>query len=115
MSKNQKHYRLDYGIVALLSFSFGSASLGFSDVTLPHLASRLICFLAIALAGGSTQPAFSHPGHELELPSLGSLSWLRFLSKGIPICCLRQRNWLLSELRKGERRAEGGLPEAEFL
>ena len=26
-----------------------------------------------------------------------------------------KRNWLLGELRKGERRVEGGLPEAEFL
>lgn len=82
----------------------------------PTFASRLICFLAIALAGGSTQPAFSHPGHELEPPSLGSLSVAKVLIERHPYLLPQaKRNWLLSELRKGERRVEGGLPEAEFL
>jgi len=82
----------------------------------PTFASRLICFLVIALAGGSTQPAFSHPGHELEPPSLGSLSVAKVLIERHPYLLPQaKRNWLLCELRKGERRVEGGLPEAEFL
>ena len=82
----------------------------------PTFANRLICFVVIALTAGSTQPAFAHPGHELEPTPLASLTVAKVLLERHPYLLPQaKRNWLLGELRKGERRVEGGLPEAEFL
>ena len=82
----------------------------------PTFANRLFCIVVIGLTLVSTQPVFTHPGHELEPPSLGSLSVAKVLIERHPYLLPQaKRNWLLSELRKGERRVEGGLPEAEFL
>lgn len=82
----------------------------------PLFSSRLGSVVTAALVLCSTHPAFTHPGHELEHPPLASLSVAKLLLERHPYLLPQaKRNWLLGELRKGERRVEGGLPEREFL
>ena len=82
----------------------------------PTFANRLFCIVVIGLTLVSTQPVFTHPGHELEPSPTASLSVAKVLLERHPYLLQQgQRNWLLGELRKGERRVEGGLQESVFL
>jgi|GEM_PF-1275988 hypothetical protein len=82
----------------------------------PLFSPRLIWSVVAAFIVGISHLALAHPSHELEPPSLGSLSVAKVLLERHPYLLPQERrNWLLGELRKGERRVDGGLPEAEFL
>jgi hypothetical protein len=74
------------------------------------------CLYRILLFLGSALCCFAHPDHEIEAPPQGSLSLASAIVNNHPyLLNATQREWLKTELRKGEQQMDGQIPNTEFL